>query len=492
MLNFKILLQKLIKKGQAELDHQSNVLSVTGSCNYTSFFQTNQMQGVVTKLAITECRERSEGIYNIAIPHIQKLLVERGVNLQFIQNFLYFNDEGKKISFHASEGSLKEYISRKTILSRDEIKTIMGQLLLAIHALHEKKLSHGDLHLGNILVTKLQGGQLFIQLCDLDTIVADKPYDAGVDVCSIFLDIFNELAYLGKFGKKEIASVNAICALTTYNAFEHTYFGETPEARKIFFDSLRALQSPHEFIGQYRARLYEAGNCFLVLREDLREIVSLAQTLDNQFDYFDSIEKDSLDEKTVGMIKAFLESLKKTVTAFNREIDISLIPEFFKLLGKLQQAANEKYVLIEQQFKLKQKNYKQEFEAVIASLDIVIHKTDNSFTPILGTLLKNIRDAVNQNQLPEQNLVLLIELAYGIVITLNNPDQPEFIQRLQQIVKSIPTVFPGLSTQWLEDLQHIQKKGLSLSSVWLFAEKALSAKPVQSRSTTPSLEHKIR
>lgn len=625
MPNFKDLLFKLKKEGEAIDFPVADTKPISGSYSTTRFVK-KQIGGTTVQLAISES-QKTHDENDKAIPKVQQLLIERGVDMQFILNYLYYDGKGKKISFHAPEGSLGHYVtSNQNQITRDQVKKIMGQLILGLQALHQKNLVHRDLQQGNILVTQDKTGHLFVQICDLDTVIPvnydgtiedkaniqllggslaspellplmtnaysiylwndkkklsdgikeqAKKYNTPIlirtkeqskylysvyrnspqtkkwEMCdledpkghgNIFLEalsfeknilpyeseIFKESnsflinffakvhdrklywqwtanpatkhAYklidlkaadcyaVGKilqflltyaepsaFTKLEKDSLLgfSFCNKTPHlrnniqSAYDQEFFGATKEERDEFFDGLRSYPSPYEFIGQYRARAFDKDNNFLLI--SLNEIISCAEKLSSQFDFFDSIEKDMLEKIPAEMVKCSLDNLEKTLEAFNSIYSI-LQTEWKLKVEPLQEKANEKVAEIKQKFKPELRNYKKEFE------DLLIGFEKMNIRGLPENIFQEIRDAVRDNLLPEQNLPLLIEWAYAIVFAIKYPENSEYIERLGDITKKLPVVFPEFKGR--------------LSQVWLFAEKQVAR--VSELGGERALEFKFR
>src|SRR5438445_4142341 len=164
MSNIRSLLSAFQDEGSVDLEAQSEMKPVAGSYSSVEFLKTNELTGSITKLAHSQNKNSKDKESVAAISKVQKLLVENGVDRRYIQNFLYYGEDGGKVSFQASEGSLYHFITAHTQagigqLTRNEIKDIFGQILLGIRALHEKNLVHRDLKTGNILITKDEQGR---------------------------------------------------------------------------------------------------------------------------------------------------------------------------------------------------------------------------------------------------------------------------------------------------------------------------------------------
>ncbi len=315
--------------------------------------------------------------------------------------------------------------------------------------------------------------------------------------CYALGKVFEELidcALPGSFSEAERKNLLSLCKAspedraTALSACDDPFFGATQQERLAFFESLQTLQSPYEYIGPWRARAFEANNRFLLFRDDLQRVIALAQTFMSQCDYFD-FDNDILKEKNAGMIKYSLASLKNTITALNEEM-ATFTPacQFYPKLTEFKKAANDQYADIEKRFIPKQKNYIKEFDAAMDWLEKIVNDVYQKYyyKPFLKNMLKEIRAAASSNSLAEQDLPLLIELAYGVVITSQNSGGNENIKRLNEIAKSMAALFPALSAQLLEHL----KKEPTLSGVWIFAKRGLTTAIAAQKQKQTSLEYK--
>jgi hypothetical protein len=111
-------------------------------------------------------------------------------------------------------------------------------------------------------------------------------------------------------------------------ALDSDFFGPDPEARKVFFQALRDRKNPHEFLGEWRARAFEAGNLFLSIRDDLKPIYYLAKKLDSQFRFFNTIDEQFQKENNLGTIVLALNALSETFKYFNTQITKDTIQTF--------------------------------------------------------------------------------------------------------------------------------------------------------------------
>src|SRR5579872_1082072 len=155
----QILLNQLARAGQADMTKQPLTKSTTeaaGADHAVTFWQTNDLSGAA-KLAVSvrhgesnaENKEESKSITQA----VQKLLVDEGVDTRFVLNFLAFEKSDKRVSLHASEGSLTHYINaHRGAITGEQIKDIFAQTLLGIKAFHEKNLVHRDVATRNFVV----------------------------------------------------------------------------------------------------------------------------------------------------------------------------------------------------------------------------------------------------------------------------------------------------------------------------------------------------
>lgn len=145
-VHFKKVLAQFAQAASAKLSVQKSAKSIAGTFNKVDFFESDEMGGNVTKLAVSASRPEIEKTSVASAIAVQQLLLERGVDTRFLLTYLSYDENGTKESLQASEGSLRHYIDKHTgILTREEIKDIFGQLLLGIHALHEKGLASTSL-----------------------------------------------------------------------------------------------------------------------------------------------------------------------------------------------------------------------------------------------------------------------------------------------------------------------------------------------------------
>jgi serine/threonine protein kinase len=64
-------------------------------------------------------------------------------------------------------GSLMDHLENNASNSESEIKIIIEQLLLAVDFLHQNEIIHRDLKPDNILINKIEEGELNIKIADL-------------------------------------------------------------------------------------------------------------------------------------------------------------------------------------------------------------------------------------------------------------------------------------------------------------------------------------
>lgn len=386
MPSIENILNRLMSEGEAALALQPKVKNVSGTFNTVLFAQTDEMMSGSTKIAISAVKGLEDKETQQAVANVQALLIERGVNMQFIQSFVFYNRKGNKYSLQASEFTL-HHLMKKQRLTRGEIKEIIGQLLLGLQALHEKNLVHRDLKTSNMLVTKDPQGRLFVQICDLDSMIpvdavngslaneenfillggchpspeieqfivptntGGKRWNETEETRSIYKNInlkavdcyalgsvVNALLSHAdqQYTQAELDSILklSLCETlpenrsTVFSACENPFFGETKNERDAFFNALRDRASPLEFIGKYRARAFEPNNNFLLLHEHLPEVVLLAKKLQSQLDYFNYISTVAFNEKSLDLFLLALEaSFKRTVITIktiSNEIDETL------------------------------------------------------------------------------------------------------------------------------------------------------------------------
>jgi len=138
MSDTRSLLNELIKTGKIGYVRIGEAPSDQGGFNSVFFAETKNMDSSSIRLAIsTDNNEltREETANNFS--YVQFLLVENGVDKRYLQNFLYYGEKGVKVSFQASETSLKSFLEANIKdgvgqLTRDEIKNIFGQILGAV------------------------------------------------------------------------------------------------------------------------------------------------------------------------------------------------------------------------------------------------------------------------------------------------------------------------------------------------------------------------
>jgi len=370
----KVLLQQLGEVGRAELKAGADE-SESGAYDAVTFWETKDL--ATTQLAVShpipeENEDKIEVKKEISKTiNAQNLLIDQGVDTRFLQTFLAFDETGTKYSLQATEGSLERYIEQnRQKITREQIKDIIGQMLLGIYALHEKNLVHRDVTLGNALVFINAQNLLTVLVSDLNTVIGesnlsaeDKEYVEALnenkpegfawrllkaDDCINLGEILKELikeSVPNQISLKE-PEVRALLNLlnrgagrdnfnrnTVEIALESDFFGVTQDSRATFFQELRDRAASYEFAGEYRARAFEPGNPFLLVKDNLKPIYFLTRKLDSQFDFFDSndeLEMTMEDKKqSSGMVTVALESLGKTFKLFNEEITTCIASDTF-------------------------------------------------------------------------------------------------------------------------------------------------------------------
>lgn len=176
MSALKKLLAQLAAAGSAKLTPLLDPQPTFGVDHIIKFFQTDDIGGTTTKLAVSTLRPDRAEIGGDTVSETQQLLTNRKVDRRFILTYLFFDDKGSAITLFASEGSLRHFIEKhEGHLKREDIKDIFGQIMLGIHALHEKGLAHRDIGPENILITKNKKGERVVVVGDLDSIVSVDP-----------------------------------------------------------------------------------------------------------------------------------------------------------------------------------------------------------------------------------------------------------------------------------------------------------------------------
>ncbi len=381
----KSLLDELALIGQAQfIEQEEKTKPASGKDSEVFFLQSKQLADTPVKLAFSrshhlkpaaaqsvddqlffhtgsstpssvppEMLEKAKKAFHYA-NFVQNIFLERGVDTSFLQTFFAFNAFGQRVSPHASEKSLYDYIDAHLHqLTREQIKNIFGQILLGVNALHEKNLVHRDLHYHNILVTKI-GNELFATVSDPDELVSVSSIDSTVNQAHFYiyagpvrppeLNQFvkikddneysvqskeNNILYkkinlkacdcysIGMILEKLISQAapgeigpddslrdlcSQLCAdapenrLSVEKAMQHAVFNNPID--KQFFENLQKRPAPDEYLGAYRARAFKIDDAFVLMHEPLKDFYQAGRRLDDVFNYFDAtITRTPLDNK---------------------------------------------------------------------------------------------------------------------------------------------------------------------------------------------------
>src|SRR3990167_7307193 len=313
---------------------------------------------------------------------VQRLLRNLQVDTRFLQTFIYFDDNGRRVSPRASEGSLYDFIKKNYgKLTRQQIKNIFGQIVLGVMALHEKNVVHRDIKIENVLIHaktknkdefsvrlgdldtiaevctdgtflgkkfRMIGGSLFPQelkplICsdgeNSEWIVNDETKKVYEKINHKAVDLFALAsilkALIGAAQKGEISNHRNDDSLYDEPIFDLYYrmIDLIPEYRLTIqqvmehaFFKERADKDFFQKLADKVEDLYLDGyymlarrnDVFLLLTTDLKCIYDLTQKLDSQFNYFDHPDMSKQD---IEMQLAAFNGMEKIFHALNQELD---------------------------------------------------------------------------------------------------------------------------------------------------------------------------
>ncbi len=358
-------LDQLAAVGKREVNLLESKQAVSGAFNQTTFATIGD-----AKVAISQSKNSTPQINVQRANAVQALLRQKEVDTRFLQTFISYQTDGTKLSLLASGGSLQTLIDSSTV-SREQIKTIFGQVVLGVLALHEKALAHRDIHPSNILIFPIKQNDFYVQLADLDTVIELYPKDgtvcdkrsftlggaslpspellALIDIerhqwktaaMSIYptLDLKAVDCFaLGVVLDKLIAKVkpndifdnnpeydlrdalmekDPTKRLTILGVLKHAFFNaqtnDTTQTLKedlpLFFQSLYA-KVPERLIDGDSARAASANDSYFLIEPAFKPVYRLVEHLENQFQFFDDFKENVGDTAYTALTQTFTKCM---------------------------------------------------------------------------------------------------------------------------------------------------------------------------------------
>jgi serine/threonine protein kinase len=299
----------------------SRVLAIKkGAYNQVQFtyLHADGLEAARTSVAISLPHPHTAEIISSQVIHSQKWLAEHRIDSGFIQKMLYFNEQGLKITLQA-DIDLRQFIDTQIDkLSAEDVKKIIGQIVLAVSLLHTQNLAHRDIKPANILMTK----GLALQLADLDSLVVvdksgksshrlkylgGKKYWApevnvadrhnidlkAADCFSVGITIQQMINKLKpEHSTPELADLvtqltnkSPIARYQITETFGHSYFGSSTKVREKFFKRLKQTYDRPLMLDHITCHFVPPGNILFLLPpgakkwfQKLTEVVKIAST----------------------------------------------------------------------------------------------------------------------------------------------------------------------------------------------------------------------
>lgn len=302
------------------------------------------------------------------------------VDSPFISREIYFDDTGVRVYLWAQEHDLFTLINKRfdeydqtkiANWSADEIKSILGQLILGVEALHLNHLAHGDLKPENLLVFKY-GVRFHVKIHDFDNTVktipagianidreigspeyvapelenlysSNKPGLVNVQACDcysigIIIKKLIEFTNLQEGNEEFIKQLHSLskklCNLdpearpTITDIKNEIIFGETDTERTEFFKNLNRCFEHETTINNQRIRSIKGDPINLMPRE-ISEVYHLLTSLDKEFNLLSICKNEN--------IKSVIDKIIRIISDIIKIINNNKnIPDHYKsIAGKL-------------------------------------------------------------------------------------------------------------------------------------------------------------